>query len=129
LSLAQDHAAKLATTEAPVDAVVSVWCKGIVHCLDAALHRAVDVLRSRPQDARAKGARDCRCASANSRRARRLPEQVTGSLYTDIRIDRESAARFGIAVGDIQNVIETAVGEKILTTTIEGRRRFPVRVR
>lgn len=57
------------------------------------------------------------------------PEQVTGALYTDIRIDREAAARYGIAVGDIQQVIETAIGEKNLTTTIEGRQRFPVRVR
>ena len=57
------------------------------------------------------------------------PEQVTGALYTDIQIDREAAARYGIAVGDIQDVIETAIGEKNLTTTIEGRKRFPVRVR
>ncbi|MBM3728863.1 MAG: efflux RND transporter permease subunit [Acidobacteria bacterium] len=57
------------------------------------------------------------------------PEQVTGALYTDIRIDREAAVRYGIAVSAIQDVIETAIGEKNLTTTIEGRRRFPVRVR
>ncbi|MEP6961682.1 MAG: CusA/CzcA family heavy metal efflux RND transporter, partial [Acidobacteriota bacterium] len=57
------------------------------------------------------------------------PEQVTGALYTDIQIDRVAAARYGIAVGDIQDVIETAIGEKNLTTTIEGRKRFPVRVR
>jgi Cu(I)/Ag(I) efflux system membrane protein CusA/SilA len=57
------------------------------------------------------------------------PEQVTGALYTDIQIDREAAARYGIAVGDIQDVIETAIGEKTLSTTIEGRKRFPVRVR
>ena len=57
------------------------------------------------------------------------PEQVTGALYTDIQIDRVAAARYGIAAGDIQDVIETAIGEKNLTTTIEGRKRFPVRVR
>ena len=57
------------------------------------------------------------------------PEQVTGALYTDIQIDRQAAARYGISVGDIQDVVETAIGEKNLTTTIEGRRRFPVRVR
>lgn len=56
-------------------------------------------------------------------------EQVTGALYTDIQIDREAAARFGVGVGEIQDVVETAIGEKNLTTTIEGRRRFPVRVR
>lgn len=57
------------------------------------------------------------------------PEQVTGALYTDIEIDREAAARYGILVSSIQDVVETAIGEKNLTTTIEGRRRFPVRVR
>src|SRR5262249_23018939 len=57
------------------------------------------------------------------------PEQVTGAPYLDVRVDREAAARYGIAVGAIQDVIETAVGETNLTLTIEGRRRFPVRVR
>ena len=57
------------------------------------------------------------------------PEQVTSGQYLNIEIDRAAAARYGIGVGDIQQVIETAIGETSLTTTIEGRRRFPVRVR
>src|SRR5207249_5530022 len=57
------------------------------------------------------------------------PEQVTGAPYLDIRINREAAARYGIGVGAIQDVIETAIGETNLTLTIEGRQRFPVRVR
>jgi Cu(I)/Ag(I) efflux system membrane protein CusA/SilA len=57
------------------------------------------------------------------------PEQVTGGLYLDIRPNRETAARYGIDVGAIQDVVETAIGENNITTTIEGRRRFPVRVR
>jgi copper/silver efflux system protein len=57
------------------------------------------------------------------------PEQVTGALYLDIRPNREAAARYGIDVGAIQDVIETAIGENNITTTIEGRRRFPIRVR
>ena len=57
------------------------------------------------------------------------PEQVTGAPYLDIRVNREAAARYGITVGAVQDVIETAVGENILTLTIEGRQRFPVRVR
>jgi copper/silver efflux system protein len=57
------------------------------------------------------------------------PEQVTGAPYLDIRVDRQAAARYGITVGAIQDVIETAVGETNLTLTIEGRQRFPVRVR
>ena len=57
------------------------------------------------------------------------PEQVTGAPYLDVRVNREAAARYGITVGAIQDAIETAVGETNLTVTIEGRQRFPVRVR
>ena len=57
------------------------------------------------------------------------PEQVTSGQYLNIEIDRAAAARYGVGVGDIQDVIETAVGETVLTMTIEGRSRFPVRVR
>jgi Cu(I)/Ag(I) efflux system membrane protein CusA/SilA len=57
------------------------------------------------------------------------PEQVTSGQYLNIEVDRSAAARYGIGVGDIQQVIESAVGETVLTMTIEGRQRFPVRVR
>src|SRR5262249_39440630 len=57
------------------------------------------------------------------------PEQVTGAPYLDIVVNREAAARYGITVDALQDVIETAVGERNLTLTIEGRQRFPVRVR
>jgi Cu(I)/Ag(I) efflux system membrane protein CusA/SilA len=57
------------------------------------------------------------------------PEQVTNGQYLNIEVDRAAAARYGIGVGDIQQVVETAIGETTLTTTIEGRQRFPVRVR
>jgi Cu(I)/Ag(I) efflux system membrane protein CusA/SilA len=57
------------------------------------------------------------------------PEQVTSGQYLNIAVDRAAAARYGIGVGEIQQVIETAIGETALTTTIEGRQRFPVRVR
>jgi copper/silver efflux system protein len=57
------------------------------------------------------------------------PEQVTSGQYLNIEVDRAAAARYGIGVGDIQQVVETAVGETTLTMTIEGRERFPVRVR
>jgi Cu(I)/Ag(I) efflux system membrane protein CusA/SilA len=49
------------------------------------------------------------------------PEQVTSGQYLNISIDRAAAARYGINVGDVQQVIETAIGESTLTTTIEGR--------
>lgn len=57
------------------------------------------------------------------------PEQVTSGQYLNIEIDRAQAARYGVGVGALQDVIENAVGEATLTTTIEGRARFPVRVR
>ncbi|HYX82318.1 MAG TPA: efflux RND transporter permease subunit, partial [Gemmatimonadales bacterium] len=57
------------------------------------------------------------------------PEQVTSGEYLNIAVDRQAAARYGLNVADVQQVIETAVGETVLTTTIEGRERFPVRVR
>ncbi|MEO5821461.1 MAG: CusA/CzcA family heavy metal efflux RND transporter [Vicinamibacteraceae bacterium] len=57
------------------------------------------------------------------------PEQVTSGQYLNIVIDRAAAARYGIGVGPIQETIQTAIGETMLTTTIEGRARFPVRVR
>jgi Cu(I)/Ag(I) efflux system membrane protein CusA/SilA len=56
-------------------------------------------------------------------------ERITGAPYVEIHIDRNAAARYGIRVGDAQDVIETAIGGKNLTFTIEGRQRFPVRVR
>ena len=57
------------------------------------------------------------------------PEQIGGAPYIDIRINRPAAARYGIAVATIQDAIEKGIGESNLTVTIEGRQRFPVRVR
>jgi Cu(I)/Ag(I) efflux system membrane protein CusA/SilA len=56
-------------------------------------------------------------------------ERITGAPYLEIKINREAAARYGIGVADAQDVIEAAIGGKSMTTTIEGRQRFPVRVR
>ncbi|MDX6528192.1 MAG: copper/silver efflux system protein [Blastocatellia bacterium] len=56
-------------------------------------------------------------------------EQISGAPYIDIHINRPAAARYGIDVGAIEDVIEKGIGETNLTVTIEGRRRFPVRVR
>ncbi len=56
-------------------------------------------------------------------------ERITGAPYLEIDIDRQAAARYGVSVGDVQDIIEVAIGGKNLTTTIEGRQRFPVRVR
>ena len=56
-------------------------------------------------------------------------ERITGAPYLEIEIDRAAAARYGINVGDVQDVIETAIGGKNLTTAIDGRQRLPVSVR
>lgn len=57
------------------------------------------------------------------------PEQITGAPYIDVKIDRQAAARYGISVEDIQQVVDAGIGETNLTVTVEGRKRFPVRVR
>ena len=57
------------------------------------------------------------------------PEQIGGTPYVDIKINRRAAARYGIDIGTIQDVIEKGIGETNLSVTIEGRRRFPMRVR
>ncbi len=57
------------------------------------------------------------------------PEQIGGTPYIDIDIDRTAAARYGIDVAAIQEVIENGIGEVNLAVTIEGRNRFPIRVR
>jgi Cu(I)/Ag(I) efflux system membrane protein CusA/SilA len=56
-------------------------------------------------------------------------DQISSGQYLNVSVDREAAARYGISVGAIQEVVETAIGETILGSTIEGRRRFPIRVR
>ena len=58
-----------------------------------------------------------------------FPDQIVGEGYLEIDIDRDKAARYGINVGDVQDVVETALGGKVITTTVEGRERFPVRIR
>jgi Cu(I)/Ag(I) efflux system membrane protein CusA/SilA len=58
-----------------------------------------------------------------------VPDQNIGKGYLEITIDRQKAARYGINVGDIQDVIEIALGGKPVTMTVEGRERFPVRIR
>jgi len=56
-------------------------------------------------------------------------ERVVGGYYIDFVIDRKEAARYGLTVQDVEDVIETAVGGKNITFTIEGRERYPVNLR
>ncbi|HCN90284.1 MAG TPA: CusA/CzcA family heavy metal efflux RND transporter, partial [Oxalobacteraceae bacterium] len=56
-------------------------------------------------------------------------ERITGGYYINIEPDRAQLARYGLAVGDLQDVIGTALGGETVTTTVEGRERFGVSVR
>lgn len=56
-------------------------------------------------------------------------DRVVGKPYIEIDIDRERIARYGVTVAGLQEVIEVAIGGKPLTMTVEGRERYPVRVR
>jgi Cu(I)/Ag(I) efflux system membrane protein CusA/SilA len=56
-------------------------------------------------------------------------ERVVSGYYEDFKIDRDAIARYGLTVEDVEDVIETAIGGKNITTTVEGRERFPVNVR
>ncbi|MFC1808065.1 efflux RND transporter permease subunit, partial [Candidatus Omnitrophota bacterium] len=56
-------------------------------------------------------------------------ERISSRPYFEIDIDREKAARHGVKVGDIQHIIMTAIGGMNLTTTVQGRERYPVRIR
>jgi Cu(I)/Ag(I) efflux system membrane protein CusA/SilA len=56
-------------------------------------------------------------------------ERTTGGYYLDFTPNREVAARYGLTVGDVNDIIETAIGGKTATTTVEGRERYPVSVR
>lgn len=57
------------------------------------------------------------------------PDIVLGKPYAEFAIDRMSAARYGMSVAAINDVIQTALGGKTVTYTIEGRERYPVRIR
>ena len=56
-------------------------------------------------------------------------DRIVGKPYLEIEIDRKAAARYGINIKNVQDIIETAIGGKKITTTVEGRQRYPVRVR
>src|SRR5260221_5409056 len=56
-------------------------------------------------------------------------ERVAQGYFTDIRVDRDAIARHGLMVGDVEDVIESAIGGQNITRTIEGRERYPVNVR
>jgi len=56
-------------------------------------------------------------------------DRSTGGFYVDIEIDRHQAARYGLRVQDINDVVMTAVGGMVVSETVEGRERYPITVR
>ena len=56
-------------------------------------------------------------------------ERLNEGYYLDIIVNRREAARYGLAVGDVQSVITSAIGGETVTTMVEGRERYPVNVR
>jgi Cu(I)/Ag(I) efflux system membrane protein CusA/SilA len=56
-------------------------------------------------------------------------ERVAGGYYLDFDLKREEIARYGLKIEDIQTIIESAIGGESITTTVEGRERYPVSVR
>ncbi|SDA74924.1 Cu(I)/Ag(I) efflux system membrane protein CusA/SilA [Algoriphagus alkaliphilus] len=56
-------------------------------------------------------------------------DRIVGKPYLELDIDREQISRYGLNVKDVQDFIETAIGGMKLSTTVEGRERFPIRVR
>jgi Cu(I)/Ag(I) efflux system membrane protein CusA/SilA len=56
-------------------------------------------------------------------------ERTTGGYFLDFKVQRETAARYGLTVGAVNDVIESAIGGKTISTTVEGRERYPINVR
>jgi len=56
-------------------------------------------------------------------------ERTTGGYFLDFTPNREAAARYGLTVGEVNDIVETAIGGKTIATTVEGRERYPISVR
>ncbi len=56
-------------------------------------------------------------------------ERTTGGYFLDFTVDREAAARYGLRVQDVNDIIESAIGGKTIAMTVEGRERYPINVR
>ena len=54
---------------------------------------------------------------------------IMGKGYLEVTVNRQKAAQFGVSVEDVQSEIETALGGRVVTYTVENRERFPVRIR
>ena len=77
---------------------------------------------ARPRD-RGERSRPCRGTSSA------FAERIIGGYYLEIEPDRTQLARYGLMVGDVQQVIASAIGAETMTTTVEGRERYAVSLR
>ena len=57
------------------------------------------------------------------------PERAVGGYALDFDVDRVEAARYGLTTGDVQDVVQTAIGGMNVTWTVEGRERYPLNIR
>ncbi len=57
------------------------------------------------------------------------PSRVQGKPYLNIEVDRKAMARYGLSAKDVLDAVEIAIGGKNVSTTIEGRQRFPIQIR
>ena len=58
-----------------------------------------------------------------------IADRIVGKPYLEVEIDRKAIARYGIPLNKVQDVIEVAIGGKPATMTVEGRERYPIRIR
>ena len=56
-------------------------------------------------------------------------ERVSGGRYVDVGIDRQRAARFGLNIADVQEVVESAIGGRVIGASVEGLERYPINLR
>lgn len=56
-------------------------------------------------------------------------ERVAGGYFADFDLNREQIARYGLTIGEVQDVIMTAIGGENVSTTVEGRERYPINIR
>ena len=57
------------------------------------------------------------------------PSRVQGKPYLNIKVDREAMARYGLSAKDVLDAVEVSIGGKNVSTTIEGRERYPIQIR
>ena len=76
-----------------------------------------------------RASRSSACSPTCPARAARSPSGSRGGFYLDFAIDREAAARYGLRVRDVNEVVETAIGGATSSQTVEGRERYPINVR